>query len=504
MIRYQVVLFFLTVTVASLSGAHHEKRLEFERETPESVGISSQAILDFIQGCENETDAVHSFMIYRHGKLVSDGWWAPHGPDNLHILHSMSKAFTSTAVGIAIGEGLFSLDDKVISFFPEKAPKNPSQNMSNLRIRQLITMQTGHTTSTSSAFRSREDGDWVKRFFEQDPELKPGTYFLYNSGATYMLSAIIQKVTGEKLVDYLRPRLFDKLGIDQFSWEECPKGINVGGWGLFIQTESILRLGVLYNQKGIWNGERILSEEWVKLATSKQVSTGNSPQSDWDQGYGFQFWQSRHGYRGDGKWGQFCFVLPEQDAVIAVTSGNSDMQKIMNLAWDNLLAGMSDNPLPKNPELNRKLEKRSKRLSLFRVDAYSEDTISGDVSGNRYSLLENSIGMKSLDVKFSETYDSLAIVFEEGKEARFRIGREAWISAELEWPKIGAGPQKIASQGAWIAENTYQFKVSFYERCVLMTVTLRFEGEVAIVDVDTNVDYFDEPYPQLVGAKESK
>ncbi len=491
---------FVLMSVA-LFGGHHEADLEFDRATPESVGIDSQAILDFIQGCEDETDSVHSFMIYRHGKLVSDGWWAPHRSDTKHIMHSMSKAFTSTAVGIAIEEGLFSLDDRVISFFPEKAPKNPSENMENLRIRQLLSMSTGHLSATSDTFRGIKDGDWVQVFFEQDPELKPGTYFHYDSGATYMLSAIIQKLTGEKLVDYLKPRLFDKLGIHDVVWEECPRGINVGGWGMFITTEDILRLGILYKQKGVWRGERILSEDWVALATSKQMSSGSSPDSDWDQGYGYKFWQSRHGYRGDGKWGQFCFVLPEQDAVIAVTSGNSDMQKIMNLVWDNLLAGMSDEVLPENEELQAKLLERSKSLDLFLTEGASISPFAKKVSGNKYEFIENSLDSDTLSIKFGKRSDRLK-AHAEGLEFDFKIGHDEWIYSEVEWPEVGTGEQKMAARGIWIDDTTYVLKISFYERCLMVTMPVKFESEERLTfDFEFNVDYFKVEYPKLVGLK---
>ncbi|MBW7461807.1 serine hydrolase, partial [Paenibacillus sepulcri] len=147
-------------------------------------------------------------------------------------------------------------------------------------------------------------------------EHEPGTHFVYNSGATYMLSAILQKVTGQTLLEYLQPRLIEPLGIKGAAWDVCPRGINVGGWGLNVTTEDIARFGQLYLQKGMWNGQRLLTEEWIAEATSSQISNGDGGVNDWAQGYGYQFWRCRHGvYRGDGAFGQFCIVMPEQDAV---------------------------------------------------------------------------------------------------------------------------------------------------------------------------------------------
>ena len=170
---------------------------------------------------------------------------------------------------------------------------------------------------------------------------KPGTHFLYNTPATYMLSAIVQKVTGITVLDYLRPRLFEPLGIENPQWDTSPQGISLGGYGLSVRTEDIARFGQLYLQKGVWMGKRLVPSAWIDAATTRQTSSGSNPTSDWEQGYGYQFWRSRHGlYRGDGAFGQFCIVMPEQDAVVAITSGGRDMQAVMNLVWEKLLPAL--------------------------------------------------------------------------------------------------------------------------------------------------------------------
>src|SRR5262249_17904140 len=158
---------------------------------------------------------------------------------------------------------------------------------------------------------------------------------------TYMLSAIVQKTAGLTVLDYLRPRLFEPLGIEDPTWGTSPQGVSLGGYGLSIRTEDIARFGQLYLQKGEWQGRQLLPTTRVQAATSRQVSNGSSPQSDWDQGYGYQFWRCRHGaFRGDGAFGQYCLVMPEQDAVLAITSGVKDMQAVLNLVWDKLLPAL--------------------------------------------------------------------------------------------------------------------------------------------------------------------
>lgn len=325
------------------------------RSTPESQGVSSAQIRKFIETVDQTVDTMHSFMLVRHGKVVAEAWWKPESPDKRHVLWSLSKSFTSTAVGMAVAEGKFSIDDPVLKFFPEEAPKEPSDKLKAMRVRDLLTMSTGHQEEPK--VREIKDQTWVKTFLNHPVPHKPGAHFQYNTPATFMLSAIVQKTTGQTVVEYLKPRLFDPLGIEDPQWDANPEGITLGGYGLHVRTEDIAKFGQLYLQKGQWNGKPLISADWVALATSKQVSNGSDPTKDWDQGYGFQFWRSRHNaYRGDGKDGQFCIVLPDQDAVIAITANTGNMQAQLNVVWDELLPAFNDGPLPENAEEQAKLK----------------------------------------------------------------------------------------------------------------------------------------------------
>ena len=323
------------------------------RSSPESQGLSSAAVRRFVESAHQKVDTLHSVMIVRHGHVVAEAWWAPEAADKRHVMHSLSKSFTSTAVGLAIAEGKLDLFDPVLKFFPDEAPENPSDNLKKMRVRDLLTMSTGHETQPPRG----EDLNWVKEFFNHPVKFKPGTHFFYNSMGTYMASAIVQKVTGQTVLDYLRPRLFEPLGIENPEWEMSPQGVSCGGWGLWIRTEDIAKFGQLYLQKGKWNGKQIVPAAWVELATSRQMSNGSDPSKDWDQGYGFQFWRCRHNaYRGAGARGQFCVVLPEQDAVIAITSDTSDLQGELNVVWDDLLPAFQSSALPENPAEWEKLK----------------------------------------------------------------------------------------------------------------------------------------------------
>jgi CubicO group peptidase (beta-lactamase class C family) len=345
-------LFLLWVLLILPTSVSLAQESGLPRSTPEAQGVSSLQVLAFLKAADQRVKSMHSFMLVRHGRVVAEAWWAPESADKPHVLWSLSKSFTSTAVGLAVEEGKLSIDDTVLSFFPEASPQVPSANLKAMRVRDLLTMSTGHQEEVNL----KEASDWILAFLEHPVPHKPGTHFKYNTPATFMQSAIVQKVTGQTVLDYLTPRLFEPLGIPNPKWNENPQGITLGGYGLYLRTEDIAKFGQLYLQKGVWQGKRLLPADWVELATSKQVSNGSDPTKDWDQGYGFQFWRCRHGaYRGDGKDGQFCIVMPEQDAVIAITANTSDMQSELNVVWETLLPAFSVTPLPEDPAAHAQL-----------------------------------------------------------------------------------------------------------------------------------------------------
>src|SRR5215813_6338000 len=357
----------LAYAPAHASVAIAQKQASLPRSSPEQQGISSADILAFVEAADKEIDTMNSFMLVRHGYVVAEGWWAPYDRETPHMLYSLSKSFTSTAVGLAVAEGRFSLDDPVLKFFPEEAPADPSVNLRAMRVRDLLRMNTGNQVEAPIRVDepSKQTDTWVKTFLTHPVPFKPGTHFFYNSPATYMLSAIVQKTTGMTVLDYLRPRLFEPLGFENPTWVASPQGVSAGAYGLFARTEEIARFGQLYLQKGMWDGRRLVPAAWVEAATALQTANGSSPNSDWDQGYGYQFWRCRHGaYRGDGAFGQFCIVLPEQDAVVAITAGVRDLQGVLNLAWGKLLPAMKPSPLAADEGAAKELAGTLKGLAL--------------------------------------------------------------------------------------------------------------------------------------------
>ena len=315
-------------------------------ETPDGV---ASAMENFFTEAANDSLDIHSVMIVKDGQVIFSRWQSE-GVDSVpHVLHSVSKTFTATAVGLAIAEGKMALTDKVIDYFPDKLPAEVSDNLKAMTVRDLLTMSCGHDVEPS--FRNAEE-DWVTTFLAHPVIHKPGTFYLYNSLGTYVLSAIVQQVTGEKIVDYLTPRLFEPLHIDKPKWDESPQGINTGGWGLYLKTEDLAKMGQLLLQKGEWNGKQLIPAEWVSEMSKKQVESINPgtrledaeakgltvETSDWMQGYGYQMWRCRPGcFRADGARGQYIIVIPDKNAVIAITSNVEDLQGELNLVWKNIL-----------------------------------------------------------------------------------------------------------------------------------------------------------------------
>ena len=316
-------------------------------ETPDSVAAAMDG---FFQQAASDSMDIHSVMIVRDGSVIYSHWQSEGADSVPHVLHSVSKTFTATAVGLAIADGKMALMDKIVDFFPDKLPAEVSDNLKAMTVRDLLTMTCGHDVEPS--FRNGNAGDdWISAFLAHPVEHEPGTFYLYNSLGTYMLSAIVQQVTGEKIVDYLTPRLFEPLHIDKPNWEESPQGINTGGWGLYLKTEDLAKMGQLLLQKGEWNGRQLIPAEWVAEMSKKQVESINpgtrleeaeakgmtKETSDWMQGYGYQMWRCRPGcFRADGARGQYIIVVPDKNAVVAITSNVADLQGELNLVWSRI------------------------------------------------------------------------------------------------------------------------------------------------------------------------
>ena len=422
------------------------------------------------------------------------------------MLFSLSKSFTSTAVGIAIEEGHLSLDAPIISFFPNEVPDNPSWQLKAMRVRDLLSMSTGHDSQDLRAFSFESETPLTKQFLHLPVAHKPGTHFLYNTPASYMCSAIVQKVTGSNLVDYLQSHLFGPLGIRDPEWSASPQGIAHGGFGLNVTTEDIARLGQLYLQGGMWEEKQLLSTSWVKAATSRQTSNGSNPDSDWDQGYGYQFWRCRHNaYRGDGAFGQFCIVMPDHDAVIAITSGTSDMQGIMNLVWDHLIPAMAPSALDSDLANHQKLTQRIQGLKIKTVPSSLPAAQSIHWLDKTSHFEENDLGFKSIAISKTKQGEHRVEIKTLKGSHEILCGESTWLASHSS-QSFGIASRRpyrtlhpIAATGTWTSANQFQFKIAYTETPLVLNVTLTFDGNQISFEATQSAAFGPRKLPVITG-----
>lgn len=490
-------------------------KIPLRRSHPEAEGVDSTAVLHLLHALEHHPthplDAMQGLMLLRHGHVIAEGWWQPYAPPFPHQLYSLSKSFTASAIGLAVAEGLLTVDDPVLNFFPDDAPPNPSKNLQAMQVRHLLAMNTGHHEDTTAhVFQngrflsplsmtapapSSSDSNWPRRFLALPVTYPPGTWFTYNTAATYMLSAIITHLTGQTLLDYLHPRLFAPLGIENPTWDSDPRGLSIGGTGLHITLEAIARFGQLYLQKGLWQGQRILPEAWVAEATKATSDNSNTETNpDWTVGYGYQFWRSRHNsYRGDGAFGQYCLILPEQDVVVAMIGGVRDMQAILNKVWQHLLSGLHPHPLPANPAAHNELNNKLAMLSLPVAAGQPSSPLAAHYAGKTFHLEASELQLETISLEFGEAQTTLRVQDERG-EHRFQIGYATWQMGHS-----GYSDEPVAACGAWTAVHTYELRLCYPTRVYCPILRFHFTNNQLQLEVAPNVFWGGEQIRTITG-----
>ncbi|MBG0814335.1 serine hydrolase [Planomonospora sp. ID82291] len=338
------------------------------RSTPASAGISSRSIAALLDRFEERSVELHSIMIVRRGHVVAEGWWAPYSAGRPHLLYSLTKSFTSVAVGLAIADGLLSLDDRVVDVLPDHVPADVSEQGRRLTVHHLLSMTAGHGTDSLDEAWRLEPGDLVKGFLRVPFPAPEGTRHAYDNATTFVLARMVERVTGRGLPELLDERLFRPMGVDHAEWDRVASGAAFGFHGLHLTTEAVAAFGELLLRGGLWDGRELVPREWVELATRRHIDTpqieGWSENPDALCGYGYQFWMSRHGYHGQGAFGQLCAVVPSHDLVVAVTGAVTQIEEVLSPLWECLLPGLDRAGSARDDEL---LAGRLRRLSLAPV-----------------------------------------------------------------------------------------------------------------------------------------
>jgi CubicO group peptidase (beta-lactamase class C family) len=473
------------------------------RSLPEKEGVSAPAISRFLDAAAHSRTEFHSFLFLRHGKVVAEGWWNPYAPDLKHTLYSTSKSFTAAAVGFALTEGRLHLTDKIISFFPNDLPNPLPPYLAELTVRDALMMSDGMEPDPTAPVVV--DTNWARKFFTIPIVHEPGTKFLYNSAGTYMLAAVVQKVTGQTVLDYLKPRLFEPLGITGEDWETSPQGVNTGGWGLRLKTEDMAKFGQLYLQGGSWKGKQILPQSWVKEATTMKIMQDpDAPQSkkdssDWLQGYCYQMWRCRHnGVRADGAFGQYIIMLPDEDAVIAIQAETPDMQEEINLVWQYLLPAMHSGTLPADPNADAQLKKQLAALALT-PPASTASQIPGPLNGKTFNLGPN--GKKMRAISFSSSGDVIQLTIK-GDTATYHLpfGNGRWITGitTRTGPNLVSGAVhhdvglpafQTAGAFQWVDDHTLKLVLRYIESPHTETMICHLDGNNLIIEDQASFQY---------------
>ncbi|MBI4977632.1 MAG: serine hydrolase [Spirochaetes bacterium] len=299
----------------------------------------------FIDAVEaNPALRMRSLLVLRRGVAESECYWEPCRADDRPVMYSVSKAFTAMAAACAVDEGLFSLDDRVVDLLPEDLPPQVDERVTQITVHHLLSMATGHSTAVTAAMFAAPHAQWARTFFSTPPETPAGSRHVYNNGVTWMLGEIIRRKSGQRLLAYLNPRVLTPLGINA-AWDTDPLGRELAFSGIHITTRDLARAGELFRLDGMWNGRRLIPEGWVTRMSTRQIVTDPNGPKDWSLGYGYQLWMSQIGYRLDGAYGQFSLVLPQHEAVIAITSAQTKTQTLLDMVWKHLIPALESTSL---------------------------------------------------------------------------------------------------------------------------------------------------------------
>jgi hypothetical protein len=457
-------------------------RTDIERIKPADVGLSGCAILGYLNDLQACGTEMHGIMIARHGKICTEGWWRPYSPGLIHGLQSLTKSYVATAIGILVTEGLISLDEKVVDILTEFLPDNISDNLKVLTIHHLLCMGAGN-----NSMQDRTKQNWLHDFFASDFPYLPGSRFYYSGVITSVLGAIIRKKTSLGLMEFLKPRLFEKIGIEagRLKWIQHPDGLEYGGGGLFATTEDNLRLGQLYLNSGIWQGQRILSSEWVKAATSKQINNDREKSADNRVGYGYQMWmcQSSGVYRFDGAHGQFVIIVPDLDMVIAINQMAEGplAQKTLDITWQYLkkTQGYDLEDLKLATLMQGLSLPRTEIRSIPQKDRFTQDRTfkfnqnDFDLFPSVYRILSYKIPFGIEQISFTEQRgEIIATILCNNSSYHLHISLDGidrlsilHVSDDL--------PEMVYGSGTWVDDRTLKIHLRYLETCFTVSFVVK-------------------------------
>ena len=464
------------------------------RTSPEAAGVD-RAALERLVAALDERGMTHSLMVLRHGAVVAEQWWFPHAPEQRHLMYSVSKTFTAMAVGLAVADGLLTVEDRVVDLLADDAPAEVGENLAAMRVRHLLTMTSGHAGDALDVVWEQEGTDWPRVVLAAEVPFVPGSRYVYNSGATYLLSVIVTRLTGKRVLDYLGERVLAPLGITGAVWEQDPAGNDMGGYGLAVTTEDMAIFGQLLLQRGRWGDAQLVPAGWVDVASSNLVDNSSLGwATENHQGYGYQIWQCRHGaYRADGAHGQFIIVWPRHDAVLAITSGTNDMQATMDAVWDTLVPafGPGEADAPGDP-----LPPRTLALPLATGQAWT--AVADLIEGRTYALDVPDVapppGVQKPARSVTVHRDADGLLTVDLEPLQVVAAHQAWnefTSPSMD-PDAAGADEQYAGGYAWTDERTLELRIAAPGTPFVWTATLAFapDGSTVEAALTQNVSFF--------------
>lgn len=492
MIKYTLRALAALAAAALISFSAPAQTSRLERVTPESQGLLSAPLMEFFDSMMvYPATEIHGIVVMRHGKVVAEVYPKPFEVTYGHTLYSCSKTFVSAAAGIAMGENRLRLDDRVATFFPECLPDSVSAELAQMTVRHLLTMTSGVTPDWQ--MRSVCD-DWIRTFLAK-PVSAPGEKFQYDSMCTYLLAAIVERVTGMRLLDYLNLHVFTALGVTDAQWELSPEGHNTGGWGLRLQCESMAKFGQLLLQEGCWEGRQLIPRQWVKTMCERHADGGTD-------GYGYQIWMCERPLttRADGAFGQFIYVIPDKDMVVAVTQCsklNSAVQRrllwrVIDEATVHDVDGVSA-PLPESSD-TRELARRQASYVLPVAEGRATQKYSGRLVGHTLALGPNKYGWKTLRIESGEKSLALTLTDAQGLATRIACGYGQWMTVENTTPPVYSitargrfdgisGPYRVAGSYGWGTDGLLRVKVKFVDWITPLDIAVNPTGNGAVIEI---------------------
>ncbi len=468
------------------------------RALPAGMGVDSRGVLALLDDLDAHGLEVHGIMLHRHGHVVAEGWRWPYGPRRPRVLHSVAKSFAACAIGLAIAEGHFKLSDKVVSFFPKELPPVVDDKLAAMTVEDLLTMRTGQASETSGSIWRGLTTSWIAEFFKLPVVHPPGSSYVYTSAASYMLSAILSRTTGETLHDYLRPRLLEPLGIHGETWDLGPDGINPGGNGLTATTADLLKLGILHAQGGLWEGKRLLPEDWVRQATQPQ---GGPPESR----YGYH-WAIRpaQAFSAIGVFMQTVIVFPEHGATFALIGAMENSQVLFPLVEKHFPDAFKDTSVEDGAAADTQLRQRLQAWQQPMPASGGTSVLQARIHGKPFAMQANTAGVTQLRLDFADGLCSFNLTDGDGEHS-LQAGMGHWLEQrgympgrELHHGYALRGSCIVAS-ASWRDTSTLELTWIFAETAFRDTVVCHFDGDSVTLSRSVNINSGLRQLPALVG-----